>query len=62
MDKKQAAENVHKAINDLFAIRPSISTREARALLKQFQQDIDIMLEMVDVMEKLGVPPDSRVG
>lgn len=60
MDKKQATENVQKALNDLFGIRPVLTPREARELLKQFQTDIDIMLAMVDEMEKMGVPPDFR--
>ena len=30
--KEQALTNVHKAINDLFGIRPSLSTNEARAV------------------------------
>ena len=50
MDKKQATENVQKALNDLFGIRPALMLREARELLKQFQTDIDIMLAMVDEM------------
>lgn len=61
MDKEQAAENVHKALNELFGIRPVLTTREARELLNQFRQDIDIMLALVGEMEKMGVPPDFRV-
>lgn len=62
MDTKQAAANVHKALNDLFAIRPGLTTREARTLLEQFKQDIEIMLDQVDRMEAMGVPPDFRLG
>lgn len=59
MNIEQATASVHRAINDLFAIRPLLSPREARALLNQFKLEIDIMLAMVDEMEKMGVPLDG---
>ena len=62
MNRTEAIENVHKAINDLFGIRPGISTNEAKEALRQLREDIDLMLRLIDEMEAMGVPPDARLS
>ena len=61
MNRNEAVENVHKAINDLFGVRPGLSTREAKKALKQLREDIDFMLKLIDQMEAMGVSPDAQL-
>jgi hypothetical protein len=58
--KDQAISNVYKAFNELFSIRPVLTPREAREILKGFRQDIDVMLHNIDAMELSGIPLDHR--
>jgi hypothetical protein len=43
MDKEQAVKNIHKAINDLFAIRPKLTAPEAKKIMDQLAADIEII-------------------
>lgn len=61
LTKAKATTNVQDALNDLFAIRPALTPREARKLLEEFKRDLDIMLDRIDEMEAMGVPPDFRL-
>jgi hypothetical protein len=50
-DHEQAVKNIQKAINDLFGVQPKLSVPEAKKIMTQLMQDIDIILINIDWMQ-----------
>lgn len=52
MNRSEAIDNVTKALDGLFAVRPKIDVPDAKRILEKVKRDIDIMLINIEWMQE----------
>lgn len=50
-DHERAVKKIQDAINELFGVQPKLSVPEAKKIMTQLMQDIDIILINIDWMQ-----------